>query len=110
VPEFVEAYTRLHRAGHAHSVECWHEGKLVGGIYGVAVGGLFAGESMFHSMPDASKVALVHLARRLKERGFVLFDTQLLTAATEALGARWMPRVKYLELVRKAVALRVAFA
>ena len=73
-PEFIAAYTRLHELGHAHSVECWQEGKLAGGIYGVAIGGLFAGESMFHRADNASKVVLCHLVEHLRTRGFVLFD------------------------------------
>ena len=63
--EFIDAYTQLHKAGHAHSVECWQNGTLVGGIYGVAIGGLFAGESMFHHANNASKVALYHLVEHL---------------------------------------------
>jgi leucyl/phenylalanyl-tRNA--protein transferase len=74
--EIVRAYSELHRQGIAHSVECWREGRLVGGLYGVAIRGLFAGESMFHSERDASKVALVHLVERLRRGGFVLLDSQ----------------------------------
>ncbi|HMQ33217.1 MAG TPA: leucyl/phenylalanyl-tRNA--protein transferase [Chloroflexaceae bacterium] len=74
--EMVRAYGELHRLGHAHSVECWREGRLAGGLYGVAIGGLFAGESMFHRERDASKVALVHLVERLRARGFTLLDSQ----------------------------------
>ena len=102
-PEFIEAYCELHRLGHAHSVECWRGGELVGGIYGVAVGGLFAGESMFHLRPDASKVALYHLARRLRERGFVLFDIQMVTPHTERLGAIEIPRREYLKRLKSAL-------
>lgn len=76
--EMVAAYAELHRLGHAHSVECWREGRLAGGLYGVAVGGLFAGESMFHHERDASKVALVHLVERLRAGGFTLLDSQYL--------------------------------
>jgi len=102
-PEFIAAYTRLHYAGHAHSVEVWFEGELVGGIYGVAVGGLFAGESMFHRVTDASKVALVHCARRLAERRFSLFDTQMVTNVTSALGAFEIGRNEYLTRLASAV-------
>jgi leucyl/phenylalanyl-tRNA---protein transferase len=102
-PEFVRAYTRLHEAGHAHSVECWSEGKLAGGIYGVALGGFFAGESMFHHASNASKVALVHLLRRLRERSFDLFDIQMLTPATRQLGAVEISRSDYLRRLNKAV-------
>lgn len=108
-PEFVTAYTALHEAGHAHSVECWQVGKLVGGVYGVSVGGLFAGESMFHRADDASKVALAHLVGRLRERGFTLFDTQMVTAATRQLGAVEIPRAAYLARLAEAMARDVRF-
>ena len=101
--EFTEAYTRLHEAGHAHSVECWQGGVLAGGVYGVAVGGLFAGESMFHRVSDASKVALHHLIGYLRERGFTLFDTQMVTPVTKALGAKEISREEYLQRLASAV-------
>lgn len=75
-PEMIAAYTALHERGYAHCVECWRDDHLVGGLYGVSIGGLFAGESMFHRERDASKVALVHLVERLRTRGFVLLDSQ----------------------------------
>lgn len=103
-PEFVEAYERLHRLGVAHSVECWLGDDLVGGIYGVALGGLFAGESMFHRADDASKVAVVNLHDHLMARGFTLFDIQMVTETTSALGAMEMRRSEYLR--RLAVAIR----
>jgi leucyl/phenylalanyl-tRNA--protein transferase len=109
-PEMIEAYTRLHRLGHAHSVEVWHEGALAGGVYGVAVGGLFAGESMFTRVRDASKVALVHLTERLRQRGFLLFDVQYLNGHTASLGAVEIPRSDYLARLRRAVACKVSFA
>ena len=99
----------MHEAGHAHSVECWMAGELVGGVYGVAVGGLFAGESMFHRADDASKVALFHLVGRLRERGFVLFDTQMVTPVTRQLGATEVSRAKYLRRLGAAVAIPAAF-
>lgn len=108
-PEFITAYTHLHELGHAHSVECWLDGKLVGGIYGVAVGGLFAGESMFHHADNASKVVLVKLVERLRERGFALFDIQMVTAATKPFGAREISREKYMAILSKAVERRCAF-
>ncbi len=108
-PEFIEAYTRLHQAGQAHSVECWQQKQLVGGIYGVHVGGLFAGESMFHRTSNASKVALVALVAHLRERGFSLFDVQMVTDATLAFGAIELPRDEYLERLAKAVVKEVAF-
>jgi leucyl/phenylalanyl-tRNA---protein transferase len=108
-PEFIAAYTALHRAGHAHSVEVWRAGELIGGVYGVTVGGLFAGESMFHRATDASKVALVHLVKRLEERGFTLFDTQMVTPVTRSLGAVEIPRAEYLRRLAEAVPLRRRF-
>jgi leucyl/phenylalanyl-tRNA--protein transferase len=108
-PEFIAAYTRLHLAGHAHSVECWQGTELVGGIYGVQVGGLFAGESMFHRADDASKIALCHLLQRLRERGFLLFDIQQLTPTTQKLGAIEIPRREYLRRLRLAVAAECGF-
>ncbi len=103
-PAMITAYTNLHLCGHAHSVECWQSGVLVGGIYGVAIGGLFAGESMFHRVGDASKVALVHLTDHLREKGFSLFDIQMVTPATQSLGATWIPRTEYLKRLAAAAA------
>jgi leucyl/phenylalanyl-tRNA--protein transferase len=101
--EFILAYTELHRRGHAHSLECWQGGQLVGGIYGVSIGAFFAGESMFHRASNASKVALVHLSRHLRERGFTLFDVQIATPITATLGAMNIPRAEYLKRVHEAV-------
>ena len=86
--------TRLHEHGHAHSVECWQAGELVGGIYGVAVGGFFAGESMFHRASNASKVALFHLLEHLRARDFALFDIQMVTPFTRQMGAVTIPRAR----------------
>ncbi len=94
--KLMRAYLRLHREGHAHSVEAWRDGTLAGGIYGVAVGGLFAGESMFHRADDASKVALVHLEEHLRARGCALFDIQMLTPITRQMGAVEISREEYL--------------
>ncbi len=105
----VDAYETLHRLGHAHSVEVWKDNRLAGGIYGVAVGGLFAGESMFSRCSDASKVALVHLVDRLRERGFQLFDIQFLNAHTDRLGAMEIPRMEYLARLRDALDCRPTF-
>ena len=107
--EMVDAYEALHRLGHAHSVEVWKDNRLAGGIYGVAVGGLFAGESMFSRCSDASKVALVHLVDRLRERGFQLFDIQFLNAHTDRLGAVEIPRMEYLARLRDALDCRPTF-
>lgn len=108
-PEFIAAYTWLHELGHAHSVECWQDGELVGGIYGVAVGGLFAGESMFHRADNASKVALWRLMVQLLDRDFELFDIQMVTAATKPFGARVVSRQEYLTRLSVAVQRQCAF-
>jgi leucyl/phenylalanyl-tRNA--protein transferase len=108
--DMIDAYERLHYLGHAHSVEVWHEEKLAGGIYGVAVAGLFAGESMFTRVRDASKVALVHLVERLRERGFQLFDIQFLTDHSKSLGAVEIPRVEYLRRLGSALTGAATFA
>ena len=102
--EMIDAYTEMHERGHAHSLEVWLGDDLVGGIYGIAIGGFFAGESMFHRVRDASKVALVSLLTRLRDRGFELFDTQILNDHTEQFGAFEIPRSEYLR--RLAVAIR----
>ncbi len=107
--EFVEGYTRLHEAGHAHSLECWAGERLVGGVYGVAIGGFFAGESMFHRVSDASKVALFHLVNHLRAADFVLFDIQMLTPVTRQLGGTEVPRSEYLRRLHAAVELPVRF-
>jgi leucyl/phenylalanyl-tRNA--protein transferase len=103
-PQFIAAYTRLHERGYAHSVECWREGRLAGGLYGVSIGGLFAGESMFSAEENASKVALVSMVARLREAGCLLFDVQLMTPHLEAMGAVAIPRPEYLLRLREAVA------
>ena len=108
-PEFIKAYTELHRQGHAHSLECWQGRRLVGGIYGVSIGGLFAGESMFHRVSDASKVALFHLIEHLRRQGFVLFDIQMLTPITAQLGGITIPREGYLRRLAQAVKEPVSF-
>jgi leucyl/phenylalanyl-tRNA---protein transferase len=108
-PEFIAAYTQLHEQGHARSIECWLGRRLVGGVYGVAAGGLFAGESMFHKVSDASKVALFHLVEHLRRRGFVLFDVQMLTPITAQLGGITIPRQQYLRRLAQAVHQPVAF-
>jgi leucyl/phenylalanyl-tRNA--protein transferase len=94
--EIIESYTALHRAGFAHSVEAWRDGELAGGLYGVTLGGAFFGESMFHTVTDASKVALHALVERLRERGFSLLDTQWTTPHLATFGAVEIPRREYL--------------
>jgi|SRR5471032_2315030 len=101
--EIVRLYTALHAAGHAHSIECWRNGALAGGLYGVNLGGAFFGESMFSRERDASKVALVHLIARLKAGSYVLLDTQFLTSHLTQFGAIEMPREAYLERLREAL-------
>jgi leucyl/phenylalanyl-tRNA---protein transferase len=101
-PAMIGAYEELHARGHAHSLEVWAGDELAGGIYGVAVGALFAGESMFTRRRDASKVALVRLVEHLRQRGFQLFDIQLVTDHTARFGARAIPRDEYLARLREA--------
>jgi len=101
--DMVEAYQRLHHLGWAHSVEVWHDGELAGGIYGVAIQGFFAGESMFHVQRDASKAALAFLVQHLSTRGYQLFDIQLITEHTQRLGAIEIPRKDYLGRLRAAL-------
>jgi len=103
--EIIESYTRLHQLGYAHSVETWREGKLAGGLYGIAVGGAFFGESMFHRERDASKIALVALVQHLRERKFALLDTQWLTPHLQQFGGIEISRNHYLRLLRGAVEL-----
>ena len=107
--EIFESYYALHRAGFAHSVEAWRGGELAGGLYGVALGGAFFGESMFHHVTDASKVALVALVDRLRDRGFTLLDTQWTTEHLEQFGAIEIPRARYLELLGQALTLQREF-
>jgi len=102
-PRFIEAYIELHRQGHAHSVEVWQTGSLVGGIYGIAIQGFFAGESMFHRVTDASKIALCHLMEHLRARKFELFDTQVLSPLTARLGAIEIRRRDYLQKLNSAL-------
>lgn len=108
-PRMIRAYTRMFELGHAHSVEVWREGQLAGGIYGLAVGGLFAAESMFHLVPDASKIALVHLVEHLRRRGYGLLDIQQLTPHTARLGAIEIPRREYLVRLAQAISSPVRF-
>jgi leucyl/phenylalanyl-tRNA--protein transferase len=108
-PEVANAYGEFHRRGHAHSVEVWQQGVLVGGLYGVAIGGLFAGESMFSTVSDASKIALVALVSRLKEKGYQLFDLQIINEHTSTMGAAEIPRDDYLARVKLAIQLKITF-
>lgn len=107
--EILSLYTSLHRMGHAHSIECWQDDRLVGGLYGIELGGAFFGESMFSRARDASKVALAHLVARLKAGGFTLLDAQFLTAHLSQFGAIEIPRETYLELLSAAVSHEADF-
>ena len=108
--EIIESYTRLHELGCAHSIEAWHDGRLAGGLYGVSVGGAFFGESMFHEVRDASKVALCALVERLRTLGFALLDTQWCTPHLQRFGAIEISRRQYMYLLTRAVALSRNFA
>ncbi len=108
-PRILSVYVQLHRAGFAHSVECWKDGGLAGGLYGVAIGGAYFGESMFHRVRDASKVALVALMERLKSRGYTLVDTQWRTPHLSRFGVVEIPRDEYLRRLEAALALRCSF-
>ena len=106
----IDSYGELHRRGLAHSVEVWQGGTLAGGLYGVSLGGAFFGESMFHVVADASKVALCSLVERLRERGYLLLDVQWTTPHLESMGAVDVPRRRYLRLLRGALAKSCSFA
>lgn len=101
--EIIAAYTNLHKNGHAHSVEAWAGERLVGGLYGVAVGGAFFGESMFHLQRDASKVALAHLGYWLRAADFLLFDIQMVTDLLSRFGATLIDKESYLTKLERAV-------
>jgi leucyl/phenylalanyl-tRNA--protein transferase len=101
--EIVQSYVKLHEMGFAHSVECWRGGVLAGGLYGVAIGGAFFGESMFSAEKDASKVALAYLVDRLRARGHMLLDTQFMTPHLARFGAKEIPRKQYLERLGEAI-------
>jgi leucyl/phenylalanyl-tRNA--protein transferase len=107
--EFVASYSELHRQGYAHSVEVWEEEDLVGGLYGVAIGGFFGGESMFHRRTDASKAAVAALVDHLRGRGFTLLDAQVPTPHLARLGAVEVPRSEYLRRLQRALELPVKF-
>lgn len=107
--EFIKTYTYLHHIGFAHSVEAWQNGRLVGGLYGIALGGAFMGESMFSSATDASKVCLVALVRHLKAQGYVLHDTQFLTPHLATLGVTEISRKLYERRLRAALKLKCSW-
>ena len=107
--EIIESYCSLHERGFAHSVEAWRDGQLAGGLYGVALGGAFFGESMFHHVRDASKAALIALVGRLRERGFTLLDTQWVTDHLVQFGAVEITKRRYLRLLDEALTRSVSF-
>lgn len=102
-PPIIRAYTHLHERGYAHSVECWQDGELAGGLYGVALGGAFFGESMFYRVSNASKVALVHLVRQLRAGGFLLLDVQYSNQHLEQFGVVEIPKLEYENRLRTAL-------
>lgn len=107
--EIIVAYERLAELGFAHTVEIWQDGRLAGGLYGVAVNGLFAGESMFSIMRDASKIALVHLVEHLRVQGFRLLDIQFMTEHLRRLGAQEISRTRYKQLLADALQVPARF-
>jgi leucyl/phenylalanyl-tRNA--protein transferase len=108
--KLIKAYTQLHEMGFAHSVETWWDGELAGGLYGVSLGGAFFGESMFHRRRDASKIALVALVNRLRERGFVLLDTQASTSHLRRFGCIEIPAEDYLKRLDAAMKIECEFS
>lgn len=107
--EIIDLYSKLHAAGHAHSVECWDSGRLIGGLYGVSIDAAFFGESMFSTATDASKVALVHLVARLRVGGYQLLDAQFVTKHLARFGTLEVPRAEYKFLLARALAAKADF-
>ncbi len=101
--EMFQAYLKMHKLGYAHSVECWQDGVLIGGLYGMALDKVFFGESMFSRVSDASKVALVHLCQWLLDKGFKLIDSQVHTAHLERMGAEMIPRRDFIQLLQENI-------
>lgn len=107
--DMISAYINLHQMGFAHSVEAWKDGTLAGGLYGVAIGGLFAGESMFHEESNASKAALCALVERMKARDYRLLDCQMITDVTQKMGALEITRADYLKRLKAALTVNCSF-
>jgi leucyl/phenylalanyl-tRNA--protein transferase len=103
LPQICQAYSALHRAGYCHSVECYEDGRLVGGLYGVAIGAVFCGESMFHHVPNASKLALWFLVEHLKKQGAKWLDCQLMTPFLASLGAAEVPRSEFTKMLKEEI-------
>lgn len=108
-PRIIDAYVELHEQGNAHSVECWQDDTIAGGLYGVQLGGAFFGESMFFRVSNASKVALVHLVRQLQAGGFTLLDTQYATAHLERFGVVEIPRGEYMRRLEEALSVETTW-
>jgi leucyl/phenylalanyl-tRNA---protein transferase len=102
LPEMVQAYIAFHKAGHAHSIEAWRDGKLVGGLYGVYVGGVFSGESMFYTESNASKLCLYKMILHLRNKGLTWLDTQMVTPLVEKLGGKYISRDEFLDRLKLA--------
>lgn len=107
--DIIRVYTQLHQLGFAHSVEAYYNGELAGGLYGVAIGGAFMGESMFHLVTDASKVSLVYLVERMRERKFILLDSQYMTDHLGTFRAKNIPKSAYIRLLNQAIHLPCKF-
>jgi leucyl/phenylalanyl-tRNA--protein transferase len=108
-PDAQEVYLHLHDLGFAHSTEAWRDGRLVGGEFGLSINGLYAADSTFYLEPNAGKVAFAHLLQRLRSRGFLLYDTRVISAATTPFGAFTIPRDEYQTLLQEALAADVTF-
>jgi leucyl/phenylalanyl-tRNA--protein transferase len=108
-PQLKEVYAALHAAGFAHSFETWHEGSLAGAVLGITIGAAFIGESMFFTVPEGSKVALVRLVEHLRAQGFLLFDAQLMNPHLERFGAYELPESQYRRLLARAVGASAAW-
>ncbi|KJU83969.1 leucyl/phenylalanyl-tRNA--protein transferase [Candidatus Magnetobacterium bavaricum] len=107
--EMIEAYVKLHEAGFAHSIESWHDGELAGGLYGVVMGGVFFGESMFFKKSNASKVAFATIVQKLIEWGFVLIDCQVATSYLMSFGATHMPRKDFMRMIKSAIRIKTSY-
>lgn len=105
----IDAYSQLHKSGYAHSVEIWHDGNLVGGMYGVTIGGFFSGESTFHRKSNAGKVGMVYLVEHLRKQGFVLHDAQFPSSLSNMFGGYEIQRDEYMKRLTEAIQLNVKF-
>lgn len=108
--DFIRVYTLIHHEGWGHCAECWVEGELVGGVYGIALGSCFCAESMFHRRTNASKVALWAMVEKCRELGFTIFDAQIMNPHLESLGAFEMPNRQYLEMLSQALATKTSWS